>query len=261
MGAVVAAEAEALFGGRPGVAVGLIAMAGVAGTVLSLYGLERLLRAEELRPYRFLAVTFLVLYVFFVAVAGRPYYLGGLYGPLAAAGALGLQRRREAGRHRWRWVAWPAYTLSAAAAAGMLVVSVTYAQSGVGAGIAQRTAAAYHALPPAQQERTVIMGQSYITAAYIDGYSLRHGTPPAYSSNRSYGYFPPPPESKAAVLYYGTSPDELRPHFADIRKINAGVTVTGPSGGPGKDMSLWLATGKREPWASLWPRLRHLGVS
>ncbi|MGH3911346.1 MAG: glycosyltransferase family 39 protein, partial [Pseudonocardiaceae bacterium] len=174
MGAVVTAEAEALYDGRPGVAVALILLAGVAGTVLSLYGLWRLLRSEELRSYRFLAVTFLVLYVLFVATPGRPYYLNGLYGLVAAAGALGLQRRREAGRRRWSWVAWPAYALAAAAAVGMLVVSSSIAQSDVGARIAQRTAAAYHALPPGEREHTAIMGESYIVAAYIDVYSSRY---------------------------------------------------------------------------------------
>lgn len=251
MGGVAASEAEALYGGRPGVAVALILMAGVAGTVLSLYGLWRLLRADELRSYRFLAVTFLVLYVFFVATAGRPYYLNGLYGLVAAAGALGLQRRREAGMRRWRWVVWPAYALTAAAAAGMLVASSSIAQSDVGAGIAQRTSAAYHSLPPGEREHTAIMGQSYIVAAYIDGYSSQNDTPEAYSSNRSYGYFPPPPEGLHTVLYVGSSPDEVRPHFTRVRKIADG----------GNDASVWLCTGKREPWASLWPRLRHLSVS
>ena len=56
MAPVVAGEAEVLYGGRPGIAV---------------------------------------LYVVFVATAGRPYYIVGLYAPLAAAGALGLQRCRE----------------------------------------------------------------------------------------------------------------------------------------------------------------------
>jgi hypothetical protein len=56
-----------------------------------VYGLWRLLRADELRSYRFLAVTFLPLYALFVVTPGRPYYLGGLYGVFAAAGALGLQ--------------------------------------------------------------------------------------------------------------------------------------------------------------------------
>lgn len=68
---------------------------------------------------------------------------------------------------------------------------------------------------------------------------------------RSYGYFPPPPEGQDAVLYVGSSPDEVRPHFIGVRKVADG----------GTDASVWLCTGKREPWASLWPRLRHLSVS
>ncbi len=69
------------------------------------YGLWQLFRADGLREYRFIAVTFVAQYALFVVTAGRPYYLAGLYAPLAAAGALGLQRRREAGTHR-RWLAW-----------------------------------------------------------------------------------------------------------------------------------------------------------
>jgi len=81
--------------------------AGVAGTALMLYGLWRLCRDTEMRDYRFIGVAFVVLYVVFVVTAGRPYYLAGLYAPLVAAGALGLQRRREAGPSRWRALIWP----------------------------------------------------------------------------------------------------------------------------------------------------------
>ncbi len=248
MGPVVAAEAGYLYGGRPGVAVGLIILAGVAGTVLALYGLGLLLRSAE---FRFLAVTTLVLFAFFVAAPGRPYYLGGLYGLLAAAGAVGLQRRREAGGLRWRWVAWPAYALSAAAAAGMLALSLSIVDSGVGVGIAQRTSVAYHALPPDQRDRTAIMGRSYILAAYLDGYSAKYQLPAAYSGNRSYGFFPPPPDNLDTVLYVGSAPDELRPYFTDVHQV--------ADGGP--DASVWLCTGRREPWATLWPHLRTLTVS
>lgn len=251
MGAVVTSEAQALYAGRPGIAVTLVIFAGVAGTVLALYGLWRLLRAGELRSYRFLAVTFLVLYAVFVITAGRPYYLTGLYGVLAAAGAVGLQRRREAGRHRWRWLAWPAYALSAAAAVGILVISASITQSEVGSDIARRAADTYHALPAGQRAHTAIIGQSYIIAAYIDGYSSQYAIPQAYSTNRSYGYFPPPPEQANAALYVGSSPDELRPHFDHVRKVADG----------GDDASIWLCTGKRESWSLLWPRLRHLTVS
>jgi 4-amino-4-deoxy-L-arabinose transferase-like glycosyltransferase len=56
----IAATAQILYGGRPGIAAGLIGYAGLAGTVLALYGLWRLLRSDKLRDHRFLAVTFLL---------------------------------------------------------------------------------------------------------------------------------------------------------------------------------------------------------
>jgi 4-amino-4-deoxy-L-arabinose transferase-like glycosyltransferase len=257
MTAVVASEADALYGGRTGVAVLLLGMGGVAGTVLGGYGLWRLLHAGELRAHRFLAVTFLVLFVVFVVAPGRPYYLGGFYGVLAAAGALGLQRRREAGRRRLRWVAWPAYALSAAAAGGMLVLSatsVTPTSSDAGERIAQRTAAVYHALPAEQQDDTVLMGQSYIVAAYLDGYSTQLGLPQAYSGNRGYGWFPPPPEDKDAVLFVGSDPAKIRPYFAEVRPLAEG-------GSDPRETSQWLCTGRSERWDALWPRLRNLSVS
>ena len=137
----------------------------------------------------------MVLYVLFVATAGRPYYVAGLYAPLAAAGALGMQRRRESDPTRRRWLVWPAYLLSAALAVGALILSASIVRSDVGEQIARRTADAYHALPADQRERTVVLSDSYIIAAYMDGYSKRYHLPEAYSTNRSYGYFPPPPAS------------------------------------------------------------------
>jgi 4-amino-4-deoxy-L-arabinose transferase-like glycosyltransferase len=252
MAPVVASEVEALYGGRRGLAVELVLFAGVAGTVLAVYGLWRLLRADELRAYRYLGVTFLVLYVVFIAMVGRPYYLVGSYGVLAAAGALGLQRRREAGGTRWRWVAWPGYAVSAAVAAGVLVtMSLTTPQATAGAAIARATAGAYHALPAGQREHTAILGQSYIQAAYLDGYAQRYHLPRAYSSHRGYGYFPPPPDTDTDTLYVGSDPGELRRYVTGIRKVVDG----------GKRSNVWLCTGLREPWSVLWPRLRHLTVS
>jgi 4-amino-4-deoxy-L-arabinose transferase-like glycosyltransferase len=251
MAPVVAGEAEALYGGRPGIAVQMIVFAGVMGAALVLYGLWRLLCDDELRDYRFIGVAFLVLYVVFVATAGRPYYLAGLYAPLAAAGALGLQRRRETGPSRRRWLMWPGYVLSAALAVGMLILSVSIARSDVGERIAQRTADAYRALPQARRDRTVVFGESYIVAAYLDGYSKRYQLPEAGSVNRSYGYFPPPPADHDAVLYVGRDPGALRSHFADVRTV----------GDIGEDMHAYLLTGQRQSWDQMWPQLRTLTVS
>lgn len=218
MAPVVAGDAEALYGGRPGIAVQLIVFAGVLGIALLGYGLWRLFRDGELREFRFIAVAFVVLYAIFVLTAGRPYYLAGLYAPLFAAGALGLQRRREAGRRR-RWPGWVAVALSAALAVGTLVFSVSLTRSDVGEQIARRTADAYHALPLDQRERTAIVGESFIVAAYVDGYSDRYRLPEAYSLSRSYGYFAPPPAERDTVLYVGRDP---HPPAALLRHVAEG---------------------------------------
>ncbi|MEC3919162.1 ArnT family glycosyltransferase [Nocardia sp. CDC160] len=247
MGSVVASEADALYGGRVGVAVLLIVAAGVAGTVLALYGLWLLLRAPDLRCYRFLGVTVVALYVFFVVTAGRPYYLGGLYGVLFAAGAVGFQQRRLI-KLRRTWLIWPAYVVSIVAAAALLAVSARSTDSAAAHAITDRTVNAYNTLSAADRSSTIIMGQSYIVAAYIDVYT---DLPPVYSTNRSYGYFAPPPDSARDVLYVGADTDELNPYFNECRKvIQAGDN----------EQQVFLCTGRQQSWQELWPRLRHLNV-
>lgn len=252
MSSAVTSEAEELFGGRSGSAISLIMLAGLLSTVLLLYGLVRLLRERSLRDYRFLGVTFLVLYLFFVLVAGRPYYLGGLYGVLSAFGALGLQQRREAGHTRARWLAWPACLLSAALAAGMLVVAHTAQRTAdqMGQHAVRQTAAAFHELPGTEQRRTAILGGSYIVAAYLDVYRERFELPPVHSGSRGYGYFAPPPPERDRILFTGKDPSQLRPYCANLRQLRADK---GPA-------SVWSCTGLREPWSTLWPKLRSLQV-
>jgi hypothetical protein len=261
MGPVVATEADYLYGGRLGVAVELIVLAGPMGVVLGAVGLGRLLVAPDLRRLRYLGVTTVVVYAAFVVAPGRPYYLAGLYGLLAAVGAVGLQRRREAGAVRWRWVTWPGAVLSAVVAGAVLVASVLVASPTVPAQIATGTATAYHALPPAQAARTALIGGSYIYAAYLDDYSSQLGLPPAASLNRSYGWFPPPSEDLVDALWVGGDPGPLRPSFADVRRVGVispdGLRPTGdPSG-----TEVWSLSGRREPWSVLWPRLRYLTIS
>jgi hypothetical protein len=203
-----------------------------------------------LREYRFIAITFVVLYALFVVTAGRPYYLAGLYAPLAAAGALGLQRRRESGGGR-RWPARIAVASSVALAVGALILSVSLTRSDVGEQIARRTADTYHALPDEQRRRTAIVGESYIVAAYVDGYSDRYALPKAYSLSRSYGYFAPPKAELDTMLYVGRDPGPLLSYFDTSRKI-ADI---------GEDMDAYLLTGQRQSWNIIWPRERTLTVS
>lgn len=248
---VVAGEADALYAGRAGIAVQLIVYAGVLGMVLGGYGAWQLLRVAQLRDYRFLLATAVLLYVLFVVTQGRPYYLAGLYAPLAAAGAVGLQRRRESRQPRRRWLGRSVIGLAVATAVAILVLSVQITRSDDGEQIARQTAQAYRALAGHQRDHTAVMGESYIAAAYLDGYATTYGLPAAYSPNRSYGYFDPPPDSVDSVLYVGSEPDAVRPYFTTVRTVGA----------VGDDMHIYLLTGRQQPWQSMWPRLRSLTVS
>nr|CRL72282.1 glycosyl transferase [Mycolicibacterium malmesburyense] len=250
MAPVVAGEAEALYGGRLSIAVQIIVFAGVAGVALMLYGLWRL-RDPQMRDYRFLGVTFAVLFVLFVATAGRPYYLAGLYAPLAAIGALALQQRRAAGTLRRRWLVVPLYAASAALAVATLALSVVIVDDETGERIAARAADALQLLPDEQRDRTALIGESYIVAAYADGYADRYGLPQAFSISRSYGYFPPPSEDCDTALFVGREPDVLRPYFADARVV----------GEVGDEMRAYLMTERREPWERIWSQTRTLTVS
>ncbi|CAJ1502389.1 glycosyltransferase family 39 protein [[Mycobacterium] burgundiense] len=252
MAEVVTGEAGPLYGGRPGIAVQLIAWAGVASAALALYGLVRLARDPALRAYRFLGVTFVVLYALFVITAGRPYYLAGFFAVLAAVGALGLQRRREAGLTRWQRAVWPAYGLSVALAVSGLYLGATLTRSDIGENIAAKAASAYSDLPPEQRQRTALVGESYIVAAYIDGYSNTYGLPAAFSPTRSYGYFPPPGPEVDSVLFLGEGgPDRLRPYFTEVHTLDSG----------GDEIGVWLLTGRTESWDTLWPKIRTLEVA
>ena len=146
---------------------------------------------------------------------------------------------------------WPAWLVSTAVAVSALILSMTIVRSDIGEQITRGAADAYFGLPAEQRERTVLFGQSYIVAAYLDGHGASHGLPAAYSANRSYGYFPSPPADHDTVVYVGRDDGALRPHFATSTRV----------GDVGDDMHVYVLEGLREPWETLWPELRTLTVT
>lgn len=250
MAAVVVNESPMLSGGRIGTARDMVLFAGLAGAFLLCFGVWRLLTAAELRAYRFFGASVVLLYVLFVATAARPYYLAGIYGVALAAGAVGLQRRRESRRTRLRWVAWPAFALSAAAAGAIAVLSAfsaqAWAQFGQSGDLTKETAAAYQALPAEMRSHTAILSGTYIQAATLDVTGAKAGLPKTYSPHRGYGYFDPPGEEHDHVLYVGSELGDLPRYFARVEQVRSG------------DRPVWLLTGRHERWEVIWPRLRQL---
>jgi 4-amino-4-deoxy-L-arabinose transferase-like glycosyltransferase len=260
MGAVVRGE-QALVAGRLTFVPFLLFSLGLLGSLLTVYGGWRLLRAPG---YRFLGLTAVGVVAVFVAADGRPYYPAGVAGMCVAAGAAAATRRLT-GR-RLALAAVPLLVVSAALTAPGLpwrspedvrppadeMQRATrlslYGQFGWPEAAAT-TGAAYRSLPPELAARTVVLTDSYWTASALD--RLGTGLPPVFSTDRGYWYLGTPPASATSVLYVGSRPPD---GFAEVRRL---ATVTAPLGIP-DGAGVWLASGPARPWPEYWARHNRL---
>ncbi|MBW0103902.1 glycosyltransferase family 39 protein [Pseudonocardia sp. KRD-291] len=257
---VVAAENSLIYGNLAVVALHGLAVAGPLVLATTAYGLLALWRAPRWREYRFLAVTFVVLFAAVVLSSGRHYYPLPLYPVFVAIGAVALQHRRVAGRAR---TAWPVVTLGAVLAVGGLASSVLLASPAFADPMVAATARAYRDLPPEERARTALGGTPYVYAAYLDAAPPELGLPAAVSTNRAYGWFPPPPQHQDRMLLVG-DPSRLRPWFAEIRPVTTveSATPLGTYGGLVPDKAtVWMLSGRNAPWTVVWPALRDLTVT
>jgi 4-amino-4-deoxy-L-arabinose transferase-like glycosyltransferase len=239
---------------------GLIGAGVAAGGVAFLYGLWRLLRSPELRPYRFVGVAVVALIAAFLLSRGRAYYLLSVYSPLFAAGAVELLRRDLVSW--WKAAVWPVFALSAAVTIAALPiypesmlgkVPDNWAFLPSGAAFAQgelpaqelgtAVGTAYAALPAAEKARTAVYSDLYPFAAAAEFYGRDKGITRVYSGHRGYWYFGPPPESAEDALFVGLDPSVLRPHFAAVTEVVPGT--------------VWLFSGRMGTWASFWPAMER----
>lgn len=253
MAGVVSDEASALQGGPLLTALMLIVWAGVPAVALMAVGLVEL-RRDEMRELRFLGVTFVVLLVVFALSSGRFYYLAGLYGAL---GAVGLQRRREAGRPARPWGTAAAATAGVVGAAGVLSYSTELASPVFADALVPATTRAYDALPEDQRARTVIVGSPYVYSAILDAAPPGTGLPPTASPNRSYGWFEPPAPGIDEVLLVG-DPATLRPWFSDVRPVGHVATATPTGSYVPTTVTLWRLSGRTASWTTIWADARSL---
>jgi 4-amino-4-deoxy-L-arabinose transferase-like glycosyltransferase len=229
-------------------------------------GLVALLRSAALRPYRFIAVAYLVLVVVFLFTGGKPYYVAGLYPALLAAGALPTMRWVRAGRRRRRqWLLGLAFMVSLPNLVLMLpllpepllgpVVAVNY-DAGETVGwprFAETIGEAYNALPA--EDGPIVLAQNYGEAGAIERYLP--GVP-VYSGHNAYGDWGPPPESARAAVVVGLAREEIAPWCSDlveVARIDNGFGLENDEQGA----PVWTCRSLSQPWNEIWPQLRRLG--
>jgi hypothetical protein len=233
-------------------------------------GLVRLFRDPSLRDFRFLAWTWVVLAVVFMASGGKPYYLAGLLPVLLGAGGASVDRWLERGRRRARVaVAGAAIGLSALIGA-LISLPVLPAEDAdpiiemnedVGETIgwpefARTVAKVYGELP--DRAGVVILTRNYGEAGAIDRFGPDLGLPSAYSGHNAYADWGPPPDGAAPVIAVGLDGDERAEHLRDCRRaaeIDNGVDIDNDEQGAG----VYICAGPADSWSTEWPSLRHLG--
>lgn len=233
-------------------------------------GWWRLLRNPALRVWRSFAVAYVVLLLLFVLTSGKPYYLGGMYPVLFAAGAQPVASWAARGARRLRTgLLTAALVLSLAVSAFLFlpvvpvdrlgdtpVVAINYdAGETVGwPAFAAAVRGVREQLP--EGEQVVVLTRNYGEAGAIDRYAP--GLGPAYSGHNSFWSWGPPPESARTAIVVGFSAATLHRWFGSVQ------LATHFSNGVGLDndeqgVPIWVVHDPARRWHDLWPAMRELG--
>ena len=119
-------------------------------------------------------------------------------------------------------------------------------------------ATAWDRLPSSVRVHAAILTSNYGEAGAVDRYGPALGLPAAYSGHMGFWYWGPPPGSMTSVLGVGFDPGYLPRFFAHVRlvaRLDNHLQVSNDE----QHAPVWLASGLREGWTLVWPRLKNLG--
>jgi len=255
---------------------------GFALTPVWVAGLWWCLRHPDAAPFRPVGIASVITVVAFFVAGGKPYYAGGIFTFLFAAGAVPTERWLA--RRRSRLAPDPARTVRARTVLAGTVLAVSTAlvtpiaipllpartlatvplqkinydlAETIGwPALVALVAHEYHALPPAQRATTVILTSNYGEAGAIDRYGPGDGLPPAFSGNNSFWFWGPPPARDRSAIAVNMDPALLRRLFTSVRQVAVfrnGLRVSDDEQGAVIDE----VSGLRTSWAKAWPQLRN----
>jgi hypothetical protein len=240
---------------------------------LWLAGLLALLRDGWARPWRPLAVAYLLVVGFYTLVGGKPYYASGFYPVLFAAGAVWLERRR---RQRGRGGLPLPLLLPAVAAAAALTVplllpvlppstlkvtAAAYEDAGetfAWPAYAAQVMAVRERLPPAERAAAVAVTGNYGEAGALARYGGAWGRRAVFSGHNSAWWWGPPPGDGGTVIVvgYGWDPGFLRRRFRSVTpagRLDNGLGVDNEEQG----QPIWVCRDLAGGWAAGWRDWRH----
>ncbi|WP_020572823.1 ArnT family glycosyltransferase [Parafrankia discariae] len=225
-------------------------------------GLIRLARS----PWRLFPLAYAVLVVLFLATGGKPYYLVGIYPVLFAAAA--EPTLRWAAHHTARTALLGAavvlsFVPSMIVTLPIVPVSVLHDTpiAAVNYDAGETVGWPAFADTVAAVARTQPTGTVVVTANYGEAGALLRFRPdvgPVHARQNSLWDQGPPADTATGVIVIGFTPRDRDRWFSDCHeaaRIDNTVDVDNDEQGRPVD----VCAGPRQPWSTLWPRLRRYG--
>ncbi len=239
--------------------------------------------SKRLAPFRFLAVTFVMMGVLVFVTHGKAYYYAGAYPTIFALGAAACTMLPSILVGIWAVLA---YANAALALPFVLPVlpperlKFMYDHSafkmrpmehaGIGAPIPQQLAdqfgwrdvarsveGVYASLSPADRQKAGIFGSNYGEAAAVDVYG--HDLPPALSGNNNYYLWGPRGYDGSVVIAINVDPAQWAT-FCDSARVVA-HTGNSPYAMPYEvNRPIVLCRGMHPPLPQQWPTFKHYGI-
>ncbi len=235
-------------------------------------GLVSLVRRDEWRSVRFLAVSFPVLLVLVYVMGSQFYYPFGLVAVLFAVGCIPTYEW-IARSVRWRRrlvVAGVSLNAAVSAVLGLPLIPVSalgatpvpavnqVAQDSVGWPTYVRQIADVHAaLSPEERSRSVIVTSNYGEAGAVTRFGGPLQLPAVYSGQNQLSYQARPPEGATVAIMVGAHLDKAQAHFEACvieGRLDNGLGVDNEEQG----QPIAVCESPRGGWAAVWPALRHL---
>ncbi len=229
------------------------------------------------RPlWRGMAWAYGLLFVLFALTAGaKTYYLAAAYVYLLAAGAVAIDGWLQARPGQLRNLMLATALTTAAALPAVLPVlppadtGWTYKTSPtldetIGWPQLARTAdTVWTSLPPRQRASAVIFTADYAEAGAINELGRGTGLPTAASAHNSEWWWGPGNPHATTVVAVAPAPIGGTGYAAYLSQffthVRVAATLSNPYRIHNRDWGghVYVCTGPRQPWAQLWPRLRH----
>jgi len=265
-------QQDADFGGRPGLLPSQILILGPPLAVIWVVGLYRLLRAPQLRPYRFLGLAYLLVLALVLVTGGRAYYPGGAYPALIAAGAVAVVNWARTRLRTGLLTGWLAVNALATVAIALPVypaavlphtpqAAVNYdAVETVGwPELTATVGQVWRGLPEHERATAVVVTANYGQAGAIDRYGDRYGLPDPYSGHNAYWRWGPPPDSATGpvILVGEWSAARLARYCGSVSVVarnDNGYDLDNEEQG----VPVWLCRDLKRPWSSIWTEFRRL---